>query len=469
MKKKVLIPIIILVLTLVGIIIYSAASKTEGDVKLTTKVKKGDFEILVSVTGELQAEKSVEIRGPSNLRSRNLRLRGIKIQELIPEGTVVDSGDWVATLDRSEADNSLKDISDELEKDESQYTKTKLDTTIQLRQLRDDLINLKFSMEEMKIALEQSQYEPPATIRQAQINLDKATRAFEQARKNYALKVKQAQADMTEVNINLGKQERTQKEMVDVLKDFDIYAPAPGMVIYKREWNGQKRTVGSEISPWDLTVATLPDLSTLVSKTYVNEIDISKVNVGQLVRVGVDAFPEKKFTGRVIEIANIGEQLPNTDAKVFEVSIRLNENDTILRPSMTTSNQIITSKFGDVLSLPLEAVHTNDSLSFVYTTKGARKVVVLGDANENEIIVEQGLEADEEIYLTVPDNPESYRWEELELVNVIKQKKAEEEKKKLEQQEKPVHRKGQRLNNGQNTGNPGANGTRNSRPNRNRQ
>ncbi len=168
-------------------------------------------------------------------------------------------------------------------------------------------------------------------------------------------------------------------------------------------------------------------------------------------------------------IANIGEQLPNTDAKVFEVSIRLNENDTILRPSMTTSNQIITSKFGDVLSLPLEAVHTNDSLSFVYTTKGARKVVVLGDANENEIIVEQGLEADEEIYLTVPDNPESYRWEELELVNVIKQKKAEEEKKKLEQQEKPVHRKGQRSNNGQNKGNPGPNGTGNSRPNRNRQ
>ena len=61
MKKKVLIPVIIIVLVLVGIIIYSAASKPDGEVKLTTQVKKGDFEIIVSVTGELQAENSVEI------------------------------------------------------------------------------------------------------------------------------------------------------------------------------------------------------------------------------------------------------------------------------------------------------------------------------------------------------------------------------------------------------------------------
>ncbi len=436
MKKRVLIPLLVIAVSLIAILIYSAASKPDSEVKLTSKVERGNFEVIVTVTGELQAENSVEIKGPSNLRSRNLRLRSIKIQDLIPEGSVVDSGDWVATLDRSEADNTLKDIADELEKDESEYTKTKLDTTIQLRQLRDELINLKFSVEEMKIALEQSQYEPPATIRQARINLDKAQRAYDQALKNYDLKVKQAQADMTEVKINLAKQQRTRKEMEDVLNDFDIYAPAPGMVIYKREWSGQKRTVGSEINPWDLTVATLPDLSSLVSKTYVNEIDISKISTGQQVRIGVDAFPEKKFTGQVIDVANIGEQLPNTDAKVFEVTIRLNENDSILRPSMTTSNQVITSSFDNVLFVPLEAVHSNDSITYVYTTKGLRKVVVLGEANENEIIVEKGLDQGEEIYLSVPDEPESFRFDGLELVDIIKQKKAEEERMKMQQEEK---------------------------------
>ncbi len=83
------------------------------------------------------------------------------------------------------------------------------------------------------------------------------------------------------------------------------------MVIYYKEWSGEKRQVGSSVSPWDRTVATLPDLSTMVSKTYVNEIDISKVSRGQQVRVGVDAFPEKKYTGVVTSVANIGEQLRN--------------------------------------------------------------------------------------------------------------------------------------------------------------
>ena len=81
------------------------------------------------------------------------------------------------------------------------------------------------------------------------------------------------------------------------------------MVIYKREWGGDKRKVGSEISPFDPVVATLPDLSSMISKTYVNEIDVSKVKVGQRVRLTVDAFPEKSYSGVVTSVANIGEQL----------------------------------------------------------------------------------------------------------------------------------------------------------------
>ncbi len=436
MKKTVLIPLLIIVAVIIAIIIYSAQSESDKEIVLTTEVKQGDFEIIIAVTGELQAESSVEIRAPTELRSHNLRIRSVKIQNLIPEGTVVDSGDWVATLDRSEADNSLKDVIEEIEKTESSYTKTRLDTTIQLRQLRDDLINLRFNVEEMRIAYEQSKYEPPATIRQSKINLDKAERALEQATKNYSLKVEQARADMTGVSINLARVKRTREEMEAVLKNFDIYAPAPGMVIYQQEWNGQKRTVGSEINTWDLTVATLPDLSTLVSKTYVNEIDISKIKKGQQVRIGVDAFPDKNFTGMVTEVANIGEQLPNADAKVFEVKIRINEKDTILRPAMTTSNQIITETFRNTLTIPLEALHNNDSISYVYTTKKLMKIVVPGGQNENRIIIEQGLVEGEEIFLSIPTNPGEFKLANMELYDVLKDRKTEIEKQKRAGQER---------------------------------
>jgi multidrug efflux pump subunit AcrA (membrane-fusion protein) len=436
MKKILYISVATVIVVIVALVIFNKVTSGEDLATLEVKLTRGDFEILVTTTGELQAENSKLIIAPAELRSRNLRFGQLKIQDLIPEGTVVDSGDYVAQIDRSDADNRLKDMLDELEKEEYDLLKTKLDTTIQLRNLRDELINLEFNVEEMGITLEQSIYEPPATIRQAQINKDKATRAFNQAKKNYKLKVQQAKADMRDAEINLSKRQRQKDEMMSVLNKFTIYAPAPGMLIYHKEWGGQKRKVGSNISPWDLTVATLPDLSAMISKTYINEIDISKIQVGQEVRIGVDAFPEKEYTGKVFEVANIGEQLPNTDSKVFEVVIRVDGTDPILRPSMTTSNQIVTSIYKDVLFLPLEAIHVDDSIPFVYKKNGTKQVVILTESNENEIIVEQGLEENDKILLTLPENAEKFKLQGEELIAVIhekaRQKKLEEEARKAE-------------------------------------
>ena len=59
--------------------------------------------------------------------------------------------------------------------------------------------------------------------------------------------------------------------------------------------------------------------------------------------IGLDSDPGKKYSGVITGIANIGEQRPNSDSKVFEVRILMNEKDTTLRPSMTTSNLIVVS------------------------------------------------------------------------------------------------------------------------------
>lgn len=437
MRKKIIIGFSVLVAIILAFTFFGSSDKDKAAPQFT-KVVQGKFEILVNVTGELKAQNSEDITAPTELRGRSFRISEVKIQDLIPEGTVVDSGAYVATLDRSALSNQLKSTEDELEKSQQAYLKVQLDTTLQLRELRNTLINLKFDMEEKKIVLEQSKYEPPATQRQAQINLDKAEREHRQASHNYNLKREQAEASMKEVAINLERQRRERQDMLDVLSKFVIRAPKPGMVIYYREWGGTKRKVGSSVSPWDLTVATLPDLSVMNSKIYVNEIDISKVKKNQSVRITVDAFPEKKFTGEVVEVANIGEQLPNTDAKVFEVVIRVNEYDPILRPSMTTGNQIITNVYDSVMYIPLEALHADDSVSYVFTKKGKKQVVVPGDMNENYIIIEKGLNVDDEIYISMPEKPEKFDLVGEELIPVLKEKvlkkKQEEENLRQEQE-----------------------------------
>lgn len=397
------------------VLIWWLKGFNSGDKKaITAKVKSGDFKISVTTTGELEAKSSEKIYGPSGLRRVNIWQ--VKIENLIPEGTVVDSGQFVATLDRTEISNKLKDRQTELEKLQSQFLKTKLDTSLELRNARDELINLKYAMEEAKLTLEQSKYEPPATIRQVTIEMEKQERNYEQAQKNYKLKLEKAKANMAEVSASLQQVQRNYDDLNEVVKEFTVNAPKTGMVIYKRSWDGGKQGIGSTLSAWDNVVATLPDLTSMISKTYVNEIDISKIKVGQKVEIGVDAFPDKKYTGVITEVANIGEQMRNTNAKVFEVKIRVNEFDSILRPAMTTKNSIVTAIIPKVLFVPLEAIQNDDSLTFVYKEDGRRIVkqeVLIGQSNENEIIIKEGLLENDVVLLTVPEKPQGLRIEHL--------------------------------------------------------
>ncbi len=401
-------------LPVIAIIIFFVLTLKQGKKENFTEVSvsSGKFEIVVNVTGELEAEHSEEIQAPEGLRT--IRLWNVKITDLVPEGTIVKAGDYVATLDRTEASNNLKDIEADIDKLEADLVRKKLDTTLELGQLRDNLLNLKYSLEEQKIRYEQSKFEPPATIRQEEINYEKAQRNLQQSSDNYKLKEQQAKADIQQALIYLNNQKRKRDNIVLVLEQFVVKAPKPGMVIYAREWNGAKRKVGGMVSPWEPTVATLPDMSSMISMTYINEIDISKVKMGQKARIGIDAFPGREYTGEVIEVANVGEQLPNTDAKVFQVKIKLHHTDSILKPAMTTSNALLTAVFDSVMFIPLEAVHSTDSNVFVYikTPLGFRKRrIETGDSNENHIIVRKGLKPDERILLSVPENAEKITFE----------------------------------------------------------
>jgi hypothetical protein len=177
------------------------------------------------------------------------------------------------------------------------------------------------------------------------------------------------------------------------------------MVIYVKEWNGKKKGVGSQVNAWEPTVATLPDLGQMESLSYVNEIDVRKIAAGQKVTVSLDSDPTKKLAGTVTAVANVGEQRPNADSKVFEVKILLAQADTTLRPGMTTSNAIETNTVKNALYVPLEAVAVDGTTPFVFKRDGARvtkQQVETGLANENEIVIAKGLDADDRLLLTAP-------------------------------------------------------------------
>ena len=415
---------------------FKGSSKSEVN-EVILPVKSGKFVVDITTTGELEAKNSVKIQGPTRLREH--RIYNVTINDIVSEGTVVKKGEWIANLDRSEFNTKLQDQQIELEQAQSQYIQTQLDTALQMRQARDELINLEYAVQEAELVLEQSAYEPPATVKQNEINLEKAKRNFQQAKDNYVIKFQQNKAKMADVAAERRKSQRELDSMMDLANSFTVFAPEDGMVIYAKGWDGKAIKAGSQINSWDPTVATLPDLTTMVSKTYINEVDVRKINSGQQVEIGLDAFPDKKLTGLVTNVANVGEQRPNSDAKVFEAIIEIQGTDEMLKPSMTTSNRIITSVMDTALFIPLECLHSkDDSISFVFVRKGIKKVkqeIQLGGTNNNEAVVNLGLEEGDRIYLSVPNGMED---EPIALLPELDGTRNKKEEPKVE--EKPKER-----------------------------
>ncbi|HBE43833.1 MAG TPA: RND transporter [Bacteroidales bacterium] len=427
MKRTLIISGIVFLVVVTGLIIFNKLVSKKHEVSVFAEVKEGLFEITISGSGEMLAENSFDVKGPDLYQSSNegggggggfrpggghdrMRIMSFKIQDIVPEGTIVKKGDYIAQLDRTDYDNTLKDQLQNLTTLKANLEMRVLDTAVTLNNLRDEIRNQEYAVEEARIRLTESKYEPPATIRQAEISLNKTERGLEQLKKNYNLRRAQALADINQTKLALRNGQELVSALQEFLSQFRITAPSDGIVIYKQEWNGTKRKSGSTVNAFDRVVATLPDLSSMISKTYVNEIEVSKVSTGQKVVITIDALPGKSFYGTITNVANVGEVLPNSDAKMFEVLIRVDNPDEVLRPAMTTWNKIIIKTINNAIYIPTECVYTGaDSIPFVYKKNKTRQIVLLGEMNEKHVVVIEGLEPGTSVYVVPPERSSDFR------------------------------------------------------------
>ncbi|MHA7102636.1 efflux RND transporter periplasmic adaptor subunit [Roseivirga pacifica] len=409
MKKRTL---TILAGLFVAIIIFFITKVNKGssvESEVLVEVQKGVFRSEVTASGELHAKNSVNILGPEGMRQAGVW--ETTISHIIDEGTVVSKGDYVARLDESELGQRIEQRQSDLTITTAKYEEAKLDTAMELRQAREELENQLYEMEKQKLVLENSEYEPPAVIKEKQMELDRAKKRYEQAKEGYQLQLQKAAAKIKAAEAEMMEDKRRVEFLREVSTQFVITAPESGMLIYKRDWRGNKIGEGGRVAAFDPTVATLPDLSLMISKTYINEVDINTVKSGQKVEIGLDAFPDKHLTGVVLDVANMGQQRPNSDSKVFEVTVAIHESDTTLRPGMSTSNKIVAQVIEDALFVPVEAIHSQgDSLTYVVMKEGLNYVkqeVDLGMSNSDEVIIRNGLDVGQTIYLSDPSGLDS--------------------------------------------------------------
>lgn len=409
-NKKVL--IISLVVVIVGIALIVIPTSDDVENGEIGRCEQALFETTVTTIGQLEATNTIDVTIPSAMSDRRTRIYELKISDLVAEGTKVKKGDFVASLDPTEVNERLKDRQERLDQYKNSYESACLDSSLQLSGYRDAIIGARDQLADSKMKVEQSQYESKAFQRQAQIAYERAQRTLEQKKRDLTSRKIRLNVGIRRIEDDIKSLELQLSKLQELKEGLTILAPADGMVIYGRNrWNGRKFKIGDEVRRQNANIASLPDLSGLVSEAFVQEVDIKDVKIGQLVRLTVDAFPDKVFTGNIVKIANIGQRIPGKKVNGFKITIKLNEYREEILPGMTSTNTIITGAWDDALIIPRPALFGGDSLKYVYLREGLSTVkqqVKTNGENETHFRILCGLSAGDKILLYEPDNSEGF-------------------------------------------------------------
>lgn len=379
------------------------------------EVKKGKFEALLSCKGEINGLVATEIRAPKILGDRDLRLWQMKILDLTQDGKNVKKGEFVIQLDASQVMSGMREEEQNLEKEMADLNNAKIDSAVRLTGMREEIKNALLDLEYNKIDLEQSVYESEAYQRKAQMSYQKAENVIEKKRRDYLLEQNKLKRRVYWSAEHVKESEHRIEKFREALKAATITAPEDGIVIFGKSWDGKKYSKDDDVSTYEFApaIATLPDMSEVISEIYVKEIDIAKIKVGDSVRVTFDALEGVMIKGSIKTIARVGESHKDFDMKVFKVIIHLDNTNEGLKPAMTSNNDIILANSDNVISVPLIAVFKENGTKYVFLKEREnikKQEIKTGFENETSVLVEEGLKEGDLVLLEPP-------MEKIELAN----------------------------------------------------
>lgn len=405
LKRQHIIISLVSVCLIIAAAVFATSRSSEESEKFYV-VEKGNFEATLVCKGEINGLVSTPIKVPAILGDRQLRLWELKILNLAQDGKYVKKGDFIMQLDASTIMSGMREERQKYEKEDADLKNSKIDSTVTLTQLREEIKNAKLDLEYNKIDLEQSIYESAAYQRKAQMTYQKAENEIAKKKRDYML-------EQNKIKMKVGrsaeKVEKSQKKIDKFQKAMQaarITAPEDGIVIFGKGWDGKKYSKDGMVSTWSFgpPLATLPDMSKVISETYVKEIDISKINVGDVVNVTFDALEDVEIPGKIKTIARVGEDHKDFDMKVFKVIIHLDQTHDDLKPAMSSNNTIELANEEDAIFVPLKAIFRENGSNFVYTKNGSTKkqTIEIGLANEEFVLVKSGLSEGDIVLLTPP-------------------------------------------------------------------
>jgi RND family efflux transporter MFP subunit len=369
---------------------------------------------------------------------------GVAILDVIAEGTQVQPGDVLATLDASAlekertAQQILCNTSEALliqsrnlhetakialrEYLDGTFVQTEQTTLSEIFVAEENLRRaegyLKYSEE-----LAAKNFYTTLQLEADRFAVDKARNDLETAktklmvlREYTRLKtVKQLEADIKTTEAKMRTDESTHELDMQKLAEIEaqiakcvIRAPAAGQVVYNNDdddWDDNPMVIkaGTLVRERQI-IFRLPDPKQMQVKAKINEANVNRVKIGMTATIKVDAFPDRVMYGVVTKMNDYPEQSGwrGSNAKEYAAFVRIEDPPIGLRPGMTSDVRILVEERPDVLQVPVQAVVEENGRHYCLIRTADRieaRQVLLGSTNDKFLIVEDGLAEGDDVLL----------------------------------------------------------------------
>ena len=338
----------------IGVVAVAAAviganlyfKKDKGVVVQTEAIKSRDLEAIVSASGKIQAERTVNVSSDTVGRVVNLAVN---------EGDRVKKGQFLLQIDpktlRSRVDNGAASLK-------------AAETTLDQMKQSAETARAQLELARQNLKRQQELWSQQLTTRES---LDKALNDVKVAESSLSERDKTANAQSSRI-----EQERANLDSARYdLSKVRIESPIDGIVTARTIQEGEMVMIGT-MNNAGTVLMTLADMSTIQAEIEVDETNIPSVQIGQKAKVSIDAIPDKTFKGHVTEIGNSPivtstAGSAGTQATNFKVKVVLDEDVPNVRPGFTCTADITTATRENVVSVPIPAVAVRE---LVYDANG---------------------------------------------------------------------------------------------------
>lgn len=377
-----------------GVACWGGSQASEAADPGDLQVVRGEFDDRILLTGELVAQQAVHLTAP------NVNIWPMTIRYLADDGVTITAGEVVAELDNSQLVSRLDDLEAQVIEQTNQLASLEARLASEMSTSAMELVRSQAEVERtaLKAALpkeilsEKTYNDHQLAHRTALLELDKARQQLEA--KDEA---NRAEIELQRLRLNDARQElRRSEAQIEALK---LTAPKGGILLISQDRrSGRQYQEGDSVFP-GVDIAQLPDLQTLRVEARLFDVDDGRIAPGMGVHATLDAFPERRFKGRVRDIDTIAQELDSRSLRrSFRVQIELDDLDPErMRPGMSVKVVVDTEPLHDVLLIPRQSLTWLEDTPPIRRSRalladGSWRDVELGACNPMVCVLNSGLD-----------------------------------------------------------------------------